>query len=100
MRYSEYPDGKTFAKLLHIKNGDSVEKTSSLLGTPTIHTDMIELMRGFIAEGRDKYPEGIEAGDVFLEFCCVQPGAVWLQARNGKLVNYDAENFRHLLDYK
>ncbi len=51
-------------------------------------------------ENPARYPEGVEDDDSFLEFCCVQPGSIWLQFRDGKLVNYDVANFRDLLDYK
>ncbi|MBS0205772.1 MAG: hypothetical protein JSS49_22960 [Planctomycetes bacterium] len=94
------PDEKVFARLFQLHNGDSIEKVSSLLGAPTIHADMVNVMRDFMAKSPGKFPEGVETGDVYLEFCCVQAGGIWLQARNGKLVNYDPEKFREMLDYR
>jgi|GEM_PF-5963737 len=94
-RYANYPDGKTYAKLLHIRNGDSISKLTALFGTPVIHSGIaMPFTRS------EDYPDGVQRDDVFLEFCCVQPGSIWLQTREGKLVNYNPERFRNLLDYK
>uniref|UniRef100_A0A7C2P8R8 Uncharacterized protein n=1 Tax=Schlesneria paludicola TaxID=360056 RepID=A0A7C2P8R8_9PLAN len=95
-RLSGYPDGAVYAKLRHIRNGDTTAKLIGLLGTPTVHENLV--MPG--ADDAKRFPSGAQSGDVFLEFCCVQPGQIWLQTRDGKVINYDPEQFRSLLQYK
>jgi hypothetical protein len=99
-RYSSVAhDGKTFAKLLHLKNGDPISKIKTVLAPLTI-TVLEGGSDAFASADRDRYPAGILRDDVFLEICCVQPGYIYLQLREGKLINHSAENYRDLLTYK
>ncbi|MBA4031886.1 MAG: hypothetical protein C0478_13490 [Planctomyces sp.] len=100
-KYSvEGADGKTFARLLHLKNGDSMNRVNQLLGHVTINRDVTGSFQ--IAAERDpaRYPDGVRVDDFFLEFCCVQPGSLFFQMRDGKLINFHPDHYRDLLSYK
>lgn len=94
------PDAKVFAELLKLKNGDSVDRVYVIFPSATVNTDVVGSYQLEAAKNPARYPDGVRADDVFLECCCVQPGFVYLQVRNRRLINYSPDNFRDLLDYR
>jgi hypothetical protein len=104
LRYSRYGhDGRIYAKLLHLQNGDSLASVAALLGNP--HEDyqpnpseLVHVYRKVMNEKPAHDPGGVEDDDSFLEFSCVSLGGIWLQFRDDKLVNHDPEKFRHLVE--
>lgn len=100
LRSRNEPDAKVFAELLKLKNGDSVDRVYGMFPSATVNTDVVGIYQLDAAKNPARYPDGVRADDVFLECCCVQPGFVYLQVRNGRLINYSPDNYRDILDYR
>jgi len=107
-RYSRSPssDARMYGKLLRLANGDSLESVKLSLGSPMddflekreeYRVEAVKVYRDFMTKNPARYPEGVEDRDTFEEFCCVSEGMIWLQFRDGRLVNFNAANYRDLI---
>jgi hypothetical protein len=80
-----------------VRNGDSIEKVQSLLGPGDLVQDASSPIRTVEAHP-DHYPHGVEPGDIFLLYDPRIRDWVYLQFRNGRLVNHRPEAFAKYSD--
>ncbi len=81
-----------------IKPGNTLEHVENLLGKGTPPKDQAKLVRVLqkMAQVRPQgYPEGIQENDPFAGFSFngSHSSIVYLQFRNGKLINFDPKEF-------
>jgi len=96
-------DAKIYARLLKLKNGDSLESVSAILGSPMAdfpreNIEVVKVYQRDMETKPERYPDGVRDGDSFEEFCCLPDGMIWLQFRDQKLINFNIANFRELID--
>ena len=97
--YRENHDAKSLCAVLsrQVKRGDTMERIQTLLGVQAVEGEPRQrAARQFVAatQRRPKeYPDGVMGDDVFVG--CPTGGAVlFLQFRQGKLINFDPGKFK------
>ena len=95
--YRSHKDGKSLYAVMHdsVRPGDSVEKVQELLGAGQNDEGRkcIEATKRIAAKNPSACPDGVRDDDVMIGFPFGELGSLWLQFRNGKLVNHNPAEF-------
>jgi hypothetical protein len=95
--YRKYHDGESLCAVLHdsVRTGDSVEKVEGLLGAgeDAVDTGPVEAMRQFAARDPSHWTDGVKDDDRVIGFSINDGQVLWLQFRNGKLINHNPGDF-------
>lgn len=95
--YCKYHDGKSLYAVLHdsVRTGDSVEKVEGLLGAGQDGQgkNPNEAMKKMAAKNPSGWPDGVKDDDRMIAYPFDGGVILWLQFRNGKLINYNPADF-------
>jgi hypothetical protein len=96
--YRRYRDGKSLYAILHneIKPGDSIERVQELLGSgepPSQPERILSAMKKLCLKHPDGCPDGVQENDIFIGYPIRDGGTLYLQFRDGRLVNHVAEDY-------
>ena len=87
-----------YSTLYHgVQNGDTIEQVENLLGpgkkaNAELNGRLYSVTKKFAAKNPSGYPDGCEENDEFLGFRLLG-GELYLQFRNGVLINFDPAEF-------
>ncbi len=96
--YREYHDGDSLFAVLHskIKAADGLERVESLLGKgspPKSQVKLVKVLQKMAQVRPQGYPDGIKEDDQFVGFDGPNGSTIYLQFRDGKLINFDPKEF-------
>lgn len=96
--YRQQRDAEWLYAVLHedVKAGDSIERVQELLGKGQAADEpdrLLEATRKLAEMHPVGYPDGVQEGDVFLGYPIGKRSILYLQFRNGKLVNHIPDHF-------
>jgi len=96
--YRKHMDAESLFATLHneIRAGDSIQRVETLLGKRQIsrsHERLLIMARNKAQLSPRKHPSGVRNDDEFVGFCYGNTAAIFLQFREGRLINFDPEGF-------
>jgi hypothetical protein len=96
--YRKHNDGKSLYATLHkqIKSGNTIEEVQKLLGSgkpPGEPDKLLAAMKKAAARYLEIYPDGIQEDDVFVGYSIGKRVTLYLQFRDGRLVNHMPERY-------
>lgn len=95
--YRRHKDGKSLYAVMHdsVRTGDSVEKVQGLLGTGQNDEGQraLQATKKMAAKNPSGWPEGVRDDDKMIGYSFGDGSTLWLQFRNGKLVNHNPSDF-------
>jgi hypothetical protein len=95
--YRSHKDGKSLYAVMHesVRTGDSVEKVQGLLGAGQNDEGQkaLEATKKMAAKNPSGWPDGVRDDDKMIGFPFDDGITLWLQFRNGKLVNHNPSDF-------
>ena len=95
--YRSHKDGQSLYAVMHdsVRRGDSVEKVQGLLGTGQNDEGRkaLEATKRMAAKNPSGWPDGVRDDDRVIGYPCDESTTLWLQFRNGRLINHDPDDF-------
>jgi hypothetical protein len=95
--YRKHHDGKSLCAVMHdsVRTGESVEKVQGLLGAgqDVQGKKSLEPMKKMAAKDPSRWPDGVKDDDRVIEYPIDDGATLWLQFRNGKLINHNPGDF-------
>ncbi len=95
--YRNAPSGVTLFPILHdlVRPGDSVERVQQLLGPGHDDPSAFEPISRFAQKHPQEFADGMQATDRLVRYCVDKDSFTYLQFREGRLVNFHAEEYSH-----
>ena len=94
--YRSNPNGKDLYAVLNkmVQNGDTIEKVRGLLGPGEPGDEqLVETTERFAAKHPGSYPQGVQRTDTLIGYQVDSSIRIFLQFRDGKLINHSPSDF-------
>jgi len=95
--FREYRDGQSLFAVMHdsIRPGDSIVKVEHLLGRGLTvgQKDALQAAKNMEAKNPANWPDGVNDDDWVIGFRYGELSTLWLQFRDGRLVNHDPKDY-------
>ena len=95
--FRAHRDGPSLYAVMHdsVREGDSLAKVERLLGRGLEdgQKEALKVSKGFAAKDPAKWPDGVNDDDWMVGFRFGELSTLWLQFRDGKLVNHNPADY-------